>query len=347
MKRMEWIDCVKGLAIIFVVLGHIDMGEHFLCSWIYSFHVPLFFMISGILLAVSQEKNESTAVSIFLLKKAKQLLYPYAVFSLLAVFYLAVRGLWDDLIPAVKDTLCLNGYSTLWFLPALFFSECIFTLIRRSKIPDMAGAALLFLLTVLLSFCNNGVTESLYTGTGYILLNLFNRVCIASLFLLAGYHGYLLSQKSTRLSPGVWIVIGAALFSVNLILSRINGWVDLHFSKVNNPFLYYIFAFTGCLSAILLVRLCIRRNRILEYFGKNSLIVLVTHLPFPIVGYARKLWEMLPVYTRIRYVDDLFICAIILAAEVVLIEGINRFAPFLIRIPQAGTTRLSQKKLLK
>ncbi len=43
-KRVEWIDQVKGYAILLVVYGH---NFPFLEKYIYSFHMPLFFIIAG------------------------------------------------------------------------------------------------------------------------------------------------------------------------------------------------------------------------------------------------------------------------------------------------------------
>lgn len=59
-KRVEWIDCCKGFAIVLVVIGHIidgytgahlfdDYSDHMLSIYncIYSFHMPFFFVVSG------------------------------------------------------------------------------------------------------------------------------------------------------------------------------------------------------------------------------------------------------------------------------------------------------------
>ena len=49
-NRLNWIDWAKALAIIFVVYGHTpaEKGD-FLHNYITSFHMPLFFFISGFL----------------------------------------------------------------------------------------------------------------------------------------------------------------------------------------------------------------------------------------------------------------------------------------------------------
>ena len=45
-KRIVWIDQLKGIAFIFVIIGHLGIGKTFK-SWIYSFHMPLFFFAAG------------------------------------------------------------------------------------------------------------------------------------------------------------------------------------------------------------------------------------------------------------------------------------------------------------
>lgn len=48
--RINWIDCIKGIGIYFVILGHIYKCNN-IGIWIYSFHMPLFFILSGYLIA--------------------------------------------------------------------------------------------------------------------------------------------------------------------------------------------------------------------------------------------------------------------------------------------------------
>lgn len=45
-KRVEWIDMAKGIGLLFVFLGHLKTP--FLATWIYTFHMPLFFFLSGL-----------------------------------------------------------------------------------------------------------------------------------------------------------------------------------------------------------------------------------------------------------------------------------------------------------
>ena len=45
-SRADWIDVLKGIGIILVVIGHVNT-KGFLVQWLYTFHMPLFFALSG------------------------------------------------------------------------------------------------------------------------------------------------------------------------------------------------------------------------------------------------------------------------------------------------------------
>lgn len=49
MERVKWIDYLKGFAILLMVIGHYQGTPTFLNVWIYAFHMPLFFFLSGYL----------------------------------------------------------------------------------------------------------------------------------------------------------------------------------------------------------------------------------------------------------------------------------------------------------
>ena len=128
MKRVDYIDCVKGIAIFFMVLCHTGMHNSF-TQWIYAFHMPLFFIVSGMLY-----KN-TVAVKVLVMKKVKQLLIPYLLFALIlcfgensyfdwiGIFYASRNSLWD-----------VNTFTPLWFLPCFFVSTVIFAAINKFKV---------------------------------------------------------------------------------------------------------------------------------------------------------------------------------------------------------------------
>ncbi|HEY9888328.1 MAG TPA: acyltransferase family protein, partial [Candidatus Obscuribacterales bacterium] len=87
--RLPWLDYAKGIGIILVVVGHTLRGlmnaavitetlpYEIADRWIYAFHMPLFFFLSGLLLPKSFAKNLTTVLG----KKAKTILYPFLLWS--------------------------------------------------------------------------------------------------------------------------------------------------------------------------------------------------------------------------------------------------------------------------
>lgn len=72
MLRQKWIDICKGIGIIAVVLGHvivrlesegiINIWGILMCNFIYSFHVPLLFVLSGICFSLAYSKGDELQV---------------------------------------------------------------------------------------------------------------------------------------------------------------------------------------------------------------------------------------------------------------------------------------------
>ena len=82
MNRDKCIDVLRGIGIIFVVVGHSGCPNG-LCKLIYMSHMPLFFITSGYFL--SDAKLDLTTN--FLTNKIKNLYFPFLFYSLLFLFF--------------------------------------------------------------------------------------------------------------------------------------------------------------------------------------------------------------------------------------------------------------------
>jgi len=134
----DWILIAKGIGIILVVVGHFQL-ETSPTYWleirkiIYSFHMPLFFILSGYLFS-----DGKYAYSDLIKIKAKRLLYPFA--SIAGTFFLIkyVAGRLvslehpvdiDSVYALLSDP--INSYMPLlWFVHALFLIFAIYPLAR-------------------------------------------------------------------------------------------------------------------------------------------------------------------------------------------------------------------------
>lgn len=74
-NRIVSFDILKGGGILLVILGHIQI-PYMLKTVIYSFHMPLFFFVSGCFFRPISLRE-------FFAKKTRQLLIPWAFFAFL------------------------------------------------------------------------------------------------------------------------------------------------------------------------------------------------------------------------------------------------------------------------
>lgn len=154
--RLDWIDTLKAFAIFLVTLGHVFGGlghsRYFVRNLIYSFHMPLFFAISGYVAAyVLVSKNGDVRMSLgeacrFMHRKIHTLIVPYVLFPLLLypIFY---RRIMDpQYFPRVLRSIFVEN-TAAWFLPCLFLLMFVFAvsaLVRSRWVRIPLWVALLF-----------------------------------------------------------------------------------------------------------------------------------------------------------------------------------------------------------
>ena len=134
--RLEWVDVGKGLGIALVVLGHTLRGlvnagllnskgpVQVVDGWIYAFHMPLFFILSGLFLARSAERSLPS----FAADKLLRLGYPYVVWVTLQTLVMVGLSRYTNHASSVSD-LALALYKPpmqFWFFYALLLQSLIF-----------------------------------------------------------------------------------------------------------------------------------------------------------------------------------------------------------------------------
>ncbi|MGN0106113.1 MAG: acyltransferase family protein [Hominilimicola sp.] len=152
-QRLEWIDIAKGMGIILVVFAHTlvpqiresNMAAKFIWIFIYNFHMPLFFFLSGWLFEKNLAHYKSRGK--FILGKLKLLMLPYLTFSVFAYVFISCAFRIDKLanilqsggytLTSLKDAvfqiLTYNGHTDqhLWFVFSLFLVFLINILIPK------------------------------------------------------------------------------------------------------------------------------------------------------------------------------------------------------------------------
>lgn len=135
-KRIEYIDILKFFGILFIYAGHYTTSAGLLYPFVFAFHVPLFFFISG----CTETFNRETHIGKNIWKKVTGILLPFYLFAFAAI---VVKALVSGGTPGtVRDYLILiakgcirNTYfaSSLWFLSCLFIVSVLFELMKLLK----------------------------------------------------------------------------------------------------------------------------------------------------------------------------------------------------------------------
>ncbi len=281
-QRANYIDAVKGLAILCITFLHFEQGviPQWLNVWIGMFMISTFYFTSGWI--TSLQSKSITPKDLFK-KRIKQLGIPYLWFSALIIAFDIIWCLFgfmetQILLRDIYKTITLRGIGTLWFLPVLFIGEFIFCTIKNSKHKlILATVGIIIVLT----------TQYLYYEIWGAIKNesTFNRLIDAPLqpiaqgvmswpiiaigFLFAKY----IWKEVYKLKKTFILLIGVAIISFSILLI------------VAPPFkLYYI---NGVLSNFLpaVGFICLfvalgEKNHISRFFtfwGINSLILMCTH----------------------------------------------------------------------
>lgn len=148
-QRLVWIDILKFLAIFLVLWGHCiqhlttpDFSSNQVFLFIYSFHMPLFMILSGFFAHKLAERNfREVFVSKFL-----QLLLPTIVFGI--VYWLQSRYLFYQTNKSLMQVL----YYNFWFLKSLFVCIIMFHIGLKMSKQWHLGLIVMLILSQLIDF---------------------------------------------------------------------------------------------------------------------------------------------------------------------------------------------------
>lgn len=349
-KRYAELDLAKGAGILLVILGHIQYISENFRNFIVAFHIPLFFIIAGMLIHIQEEDKKDLAKTV--MKKSRSILQPYYIFSVIFIVaqYVACRvgsSITPELIKQnIYLTLILFGMSVLWFLGALFVGEIAFlSVIKNCKkkwtpIVLFIWLILSCLVNRCLAYWNSTHGQRLYLD--YFLMTII-RVGIIVFFIGLGFYFWELRQK-IRIVPWAAGIAGIFCLAATVLISRINGGVDLHFLIFHHEGLYFMGAILGSMG-IISISYFLKRFikfpllKLIEFYGKNSLIVMMTHVDTYLMYVSTILVmhfnkDMIDYNGNVKFCTELFL--LVTAVEGIVILVINRWFPWLIGKKRGG-----------
>ena len=259
--RLSYVDWARCIALFLTVFAHLYAVNSDVRLYIYAFHMPLFFLLSGYL-------HKNTPPGVLIGKSTKRLLIPFTFFLLLGYLYFVISSgslRWDIIKGSVRGIILgksILANDVLWFLLALYLVKNIGNLIILYPRTTCMPMVLLFILLYI------SKRNWLYLGSSFMALP----------FYLIGYYGknHIQSLFKSRFRG----LFAALFFVASALLTSINGKVSMMATIYGNTghgilniALFYLNAIIGSLS-ILCITSCIpSSSRGVSFIARSSISI--------------------------------------------------------------------------
>lgn len=260
-NRFVWLDSLKGIGILAVTLGHISNPY---LKFIYAWHMPLFFFVSGYLL------NLDTSFFNSIKKDLRNIILPFYIFGTIGILIEVLKRIalpnYSFMYPDISllkemvglfvwaDISQIHSYAfVLWFLPALFWARLIgLFLLKKVK---SAPLVLSFSALLWLVMSNNSILFPVALDKGIL----------ASVWVVSGYYYRHLTKRKLLL----FLTLSVVLLSP--------GNLNIATKSVANPLINYLFGLSIILIISYLCKSFLNKPGLLSVFGRNSFIIYILH----------------------------------------------------------------------
>ena len=270
-NRIEYLDVAKGIGIILVVWAHAGGPFH---DPINLFHMPFFFLVSGLLY------NSKASFWQFTWKKIKALYIPFVFWNTMFLLLTQLNHFSSKhfLKRLVKIVLTLDKeyhyLGAIWFLGALFTESVLYklldTILTRVKYRH-------YIIVVLYIFRTIYVFHVTLPGK-------LSRTMILGLFFAVGVLVKELKDKISFRLPAFCKLLAFAIF---LLIAEFTDF-KMGDNRYSSPFLFMLGAFIGCYLLLELSKwlvgskkqIGVRIKSILEYCSLHSIDIVIWHFVF-------------------------------------------------------------------
>ncbi len=275
MKRIQYIDSSKAIAILLMLFAHTLSGTGVIRTYIASFHMQVFFIVSGLLLSkrYGGQLQLEDYHSIFL-RKLRQLFIPYVVFCLLlaAMYLLLELVAGEPLHPLyyLKRIVFLQGIDSLWFIPVFFIAEALMLTLMLKKWGKIVSAAISIFAILLFSVFPDRIPEN-------DIARMFIKCLVGFVFIVLGAA---IDKSCLIKKTPIWVSLIALV--TGAVLSHINGFAAMGSLEVGRSGL--LFFLNAVLSGFALIRICEWigdkaqfKWKWASYIGQNTMVILCTN----------------------------------------------------------------------
>ena len=276
MERKAYLDCIRGFAVIWVVVVHISLNYGFIkfgqCSegvnafTLLSFYMVPFYIVSGYFFGVKKYLQQ------FVSNKINKLLIPYITFTFFGLLIFEMYSLLKQgtvSIPNIGNfisTGALVSNTPCWFFISLFFVNLIYYFIAKKKKWQKHA---IIIVCFILAFLTNGKTQ--YLGYGNILLGLVY-FHIGTLF--KEYESVILQKRVLVFAFVIYVsisIVNPQRLSFVLNLQVCGNYVLNLFFSVSAMIICWKLALLRKYDGFISRNIC--------FVGRNSLVLFAYHRP--------------------------------------------------------------------
>lgn len=293
-NRMEWIDTIKGICIILVIIYH-TCGLPIIGHFLFGGFMGTFFILSGY---TTKKETFNSGIK----KKSKRLLIPYLFYGIISILFITsnqiIHGNWEytlkyiggliysrySITPLQSEDFTENSIilvnSPLWFLTTMFISYIYFYF--YINIQQKIFKLLFIFISLILSVITNEIRILLPWGID------ISFTCF--LLILYGYY-YSKYRNKFHISLYIRLYFIIAIF-LYYILVTYNGHINLSVRIYGNHGFFSIILFY-CICIIethifILITQSMRSiiTRALAIIGKYSLRIMCIHIPLSYIEFV-------------------------------------------------------------
>jgi fucose 4-O-acetylase-like acetyltransferase len=282
-NRIEWIDTARGLGLMAVFIGHLKVP--YASAWVYTFHMPLFFFLSGLL----YPGCEKYSFVQFACRRFKGLVIPYFTLGIVIVLFHCCLYAWHHepsttYQEMLRSFIVQEHYWTIWFLTALFLTQLLYYGIdwcfHRWKYTVSFASVVV---------CIFGLVRY-RMGWGSLPWNL-DIAFVAQFFFHLGYlfmHSEYLKYAfidSKSYFNKFWIIVLCLV--INLVAAKaclvLSGYsLDMSIGMYGNEGLTFVAIIAGTLMVVAFAPVI--NSRFITYLGRNTMILFSWHSRIIIVA---------------------------------------------------------------
>ena len=290
-KREEFIDIAKGIAILCVIIGHTWKNAYpadkRLMVFIYSFHMPLFFILSGWCL-----KSTDVKISSVIVKKIKQLVVPYVVINFIRTMIMSPElflktEFWRSLFYAAGrdmqkgiDGKPVSQIGMTWFLMSLFMCQILYLCVKKiSEEYEVSMWLLIICLAMMASQLRDYFWLPLGIQAGSILIGLFVwllDIKVGCVGVHQASYGGIISLAAPVCGTYFVVKLSQFIYVKGAKISRFLSWCG--------RFSLYIYA----IHALDVIGLSVIKRMVLCVFGlpskKGALLYCVIRIMVVVIG---------------------------------------------------------------